>query len=758
MKNNLVVLLFACLANLGSVNAQSSKDAEKYKSESVEMRKQVWAWNKPQFKVSAVPQQYAAASRVVLAHHTELTADSKSKLQFTGIGFGVKKEQSLVEVVREMVKLNDKNSVDDYSELSFTQFQKTSGFYSGEKTTAYVGVRIIKPNGSIKEINADDIVLTKDAASEKKAKVAIPDLQPGDILDYFIATEQFLTNDMSNKPYQVVLFEDAPVLSHSFHAQLGKKYAIQYRSYNGAPELKVSKNDDNDIVVDVEKTNIPPFETSLWVAPGLQLPFIRMNISLGYKGLGSRFMDTRRPGEVSKNTDSEEFLEDKASGLSSRYYNGYWMKAAKDEYDGIERDAKKFSKQNEIAFKDLSDDEKAAQLFYTLRFTKLLEFSISKLSEKINISDYSYNGLAFPLFCTMKAAGLDPAILVSNKRTGFRFNELMDAADLAENTYLPGSNKFLSLQSIYDIPFAVPDEIEGLTITKSCTFDHPGAIMGIKKMMGLTNVATGPSVPMSSADKNAHVENLKLSITSDKNSLLVQRSTTMKGLLKSDAQRQFILYEDFYEAERLAFNDKKSLLEDLEDGKKSKKYVDEVKNAFAEARKKQKDVFLAEAKEWFEMDVTNLKDNKTDKLGVRHTAPDFVYSSTFNLGGAVKKAGNNIIVEIGKMQGQPLVIKQEQRKRDIDVYMPFARSFEYNIVLEIPEGYTAEGIAALNKKVENETGLFIAEASATDKLVTIKVKKQYIHNFEPAKNWDKVMAFMDASSDWVNAKLLLKKK
>lgn len=90
--------------------------------------------------------------------------------------------------------------------------------------------------------------------------------------------------------------------------------------------------------------------------------------------------------------------------------------------------------------------------------------------------------------------------------------------------------------------------------------------------------------------------------------------------------------------------------------------------------------------------------------------------------------------------------------------MPFARSIEYHVILEIPEGYTAEGIAALNKKVENETGFFTAEASSTDKLVTIIVKKHYIHNFEPAKNWDKLILFMDASNEWVNARLLLKKK
>jgi hypothetical protein len=751
---SVAVIISAATSN---VNAQF-KDAEKYRKESEEMRKTIWAWDKPQFKVRDIPQQYSKSSKVVLAHHTELTADSKSKLAFYGFGFGTKKEQTLTEVVRELIKINDKNAVKDYSELSFTQFKKSSGFYTVEKSTTYVGVRVIKPNGTIKEINADDIVLTKDAASQKKAKVAVPDLQPGDILDYFIATEQFMTNDLTTKPYQVILFDDAPILSLSFHAQLGKKYAIEYRSYNGAPELKVNKNEDKDIIVDVEKTNIQPFETSLWVAPAQQLPFIRMNIVLGYRGLGSKWADTKKPGEVAKNTSSEEFLEDKASNFSMDYYNGYWMRAAKTEFDDIESDAKKKAKQTGVSFKQLSDDDKAAMLFYTLRYTKLLNFDINKLADKISIGGNSYNGLPFILFATLKAAGLDPAILVTNNRMGYRLNEVMSTLDLESTAYLTGSNKFLSLQSVYDVPFAIPQEIEGLTNTKSFTFDHPNAIMGVKKMMGLTNVAAGPNVPTGSADKNAHIENLKLSLTADKNNIAVQRSTTMKGHYKADEQKNLILYEDFFEAERKAFNEEKSLIEELEDGKKSRKYVDEVKNAFAEARKKQKDAFIKEAKDWFEQEVTDLKDYKTDNLGVRHTAPDFVYSSSFNLGGLVKKAGNNIIIEVGKIQGQPLVIKEEQRKRDIDIFMPYARSIEYNIELQIPEGYTAEGIAALNKKVENEAGFFTAEANVTGNTVTIKVKKHYLHNFEPAKNWDNIIAFTDASNEWVNTKLLLKKK
>jgi hypothetical protein len=393
------------------------------------------------------------------------------------------------------------------------------------------------------------------------------------------------------------------------------------------------------------------------------------------------------------------------------------MKAGKAEYDDIESDAKKKTKQSGGSFKELSDDEKAAQLYYTLRFTKLLNFNIDDLAGKIAIGSSRYDGLAFPLFCTMKAAGLDPAILVTNSRTGIRMKEVMDAGDLTTAAYITGSNKILSLQSVFDVPFAVPDDIEGANNTGSFTFDHPAAIMGMKKMMGLTNIDAGPNVPVSTADKNLHIEQMKIALTADKNNLQIRRSTTLKGLYKLDAQSKLILYEDLYESERKALGDEKSLLEDLEDGKRSKKYVDEVKNAFAEARKKQKDAFVKEAKEWFDQEITDLKDYKTEKLGVRHTAPDFVYSSTFNLNGLVKKAGNNFIVEVGKLQGQPLAVKQEQRKRNIDVFMPFARSIEYQIELEIPDGYTAEGLAALNKKVENATGYFTVEATGSDKLV-----------------------------------------
>jgi len=619
----------------------------------------------------------------------------------------------------------------------------------------YVGVRIMKKDGSMKEINADDIVLTKDEKREKEAKLAIPDLSPGDIIDFFVATEEVVTNDFTTRPYSLILFNDAPVLYNSFHGQLGKNYAVDYRSYNGAPDLTVTKNAEDDIVIDMEQKKVASFETSLWVAPALQLPFIRMYITLGDK-----YSKKNKPGQVKKDPNPREVVETYIKTLGWANVSGYEYKHSRKQYEEIGDNARKKAKQMGLNYKEMSEADKVALLYYTLRFTKIIDFDIANLSRTLNIGDYSFNnGLAVPLFLTLKANDIDPVFFVSNERTGYRINEVMKADDVNATTYIPSLGKYMYMESAFDVPFEMPSNIEGVSGGQNCRFKKMSAfVSSLDDFDRHFELESVPKLPTAAAEKTAHVENLKLSLAVDKANMAVKRSTTLRGYYKAGAQKDLINYEDYYEAERKAFNEEKSLVEELQDSRKGRKVVDEVNNAFAAERKKQKEAFEKEAKDWFEQEITELKDFKTDNLGVRHTSPDFVYSSTFNIGGLLKKAGNNIIVEIGKMQGQPLSVKDGQRKRDIDIYMPYARTIEYNIDVEIPDGYTAEGIAALNTKVENEAGSFVTQASATDKAVTLKIRKVYAHGFEPAKNWDKLLQYIDASVDFVNAKFLLKKK
>jgi len=750
---SLVFILISCFGQ--------SKDQKKYRKEAEEMRKQVWAWNDSKFKIKDIPQQYANASKVVIAHHAELTADSKSRIGFQGLSFGNKKEQRLTEIVREIVKLNDKNAVTEYSELSFTLFERSSGFFTDNEANTYIGIRVTKPNGSVKEIYADDVVLTKNESSEKKAKIAIPDLQPGDILDYFIAVDNEMNEFSLSKAYQITLFDDAPILNYSFHAELGKKYAVEYRSFNGAPELKVSKNSDKDIIMEVDKVNIPPFETALWIAPARQLPFIQINILLSNASAYQRkYWDLKKPGETYNIKDNIEALDGLATEYSQTFYSEYLSKVYQTQYGQIVDHAKKRAKNIGVDFNSVSNKEKAALLFYSFRFDFFFYPSINEVPGIIKTGEIDYgNKYTLPLFFTFKRAGLEPALMISDDRKGYRMSEIMYSNNFVPTTYLKGENAFFSLRSIYDLPFETSANIDGVKNTKSFTFNNPAnSLIGSKKEGELTKIEDGPSTTARSSKDNSRIENLNISLGPDQEILSIKRSTTLKGHYKRDVQKNLILFEDYYESERKALGEKETIFEVMKKNKNAKKGIDDLKNAFAEARRKQKDAFTNDAKEWFEQDVTDMKDYKVDNLGVRHISPDFVYSSSFNLNGLVKKAGSNFIVEIGKIQGQPLLIKDEQRKRDMDVYMQFARSIEYNIEFTIPDGYSVDGVAALNVKVENETGFFIVEASNTDNLVTIKVIKHYLHNYEPGANFDKLLQFIDASNNWTSSKILFKKK
>lgn len=761
MKNVLTWVVAIATCFLFAINpsyAQDKSDVE-YHKQSEEIRKTVWSWDKAEFKVREVPARYANASTVVIARHTELTADSKSKLGYNGfLGFSSNKIMSVSEIAREMVKVNDKSAVEEYSELSFTRFENKSGFHRKDNSTTFVGVRVIKPDGKIREINADDMVFTNESKSEKKAKVAIPDLQAGDIVDYFIATNIRLTNDFSDKSYIVTLFDDAPVLHHSFHGQLGRKFAIDYRSYNGAPDLNVSKNSDDDIVLDVVKKDIPAFETTLWVSPTLQLPFVRMFISLGNRGgMGRKFAGYSKPGEVNKNKETDDVVELKANNIALSFYNNVYIPQESVYFNEIIKTAKTYAKNLGLDFKKMEDEEKAIFVYYTARLFRLLSFNVNDMERSLNIGRRSFDGLAMFTYCTLQAADIDGSVLLSNYRRGYRMEEVMDIDDIAMSTFLRGTNKFMGFTSVFSTPFDIPEAIEGTSNTKIVNLRIKGSVGGANGIAKLATVLPGVKVPASESGKNAHIEQLILSLAPGETTLGVKRKSIIKGHFREDLQSRLILYEDFYESERKAFGETKTLLEELQDSKRTSKLVEDVKNAFAEARKKQKTSFLEETKEWYEQEITNQKDTKIENMGVRHTAPDFIYSSSFDMDGLVKKAGNNIILEIGKVQGNPVAIKPEQRKRDIDVYMPYPRSIEYHVKVQIPEGYTVEGLEGLNKNVRNDAGYFSAQANLVGKTIEIKVSKHYFHGYEAAANWNKLVEFIDAANDWTNAKLLFKK-
>ena len=80
------------------------------------------------------------------------------------------------------------------------------------------------------------------------------------------------------------------------------------------------------------------------------------------------------------------------------------------------------------------------------------------------------------------------------------------------------------------------------------------------------------------------------------------------------------------------------------------------------------------------------------------------------------------------------------------------------MVLNIPTGYTVEGLEELNVNVDNESGAFISTAKVEDNKLLITTKKLYKKSFDRKEAWSNYIAFLEPAYKFSQAKIVLKKK
>jgi hypothetical protein len=367
-----------------------------------------------------------------------------------------------------------------------------------------------------------------------------------------------------------------------------------------------------------------------------------------------------------------------------------------------------------------------------------VESYVEMVQDKVNMS--AYTDLLRRYFQEHR---LKPEIVLATSVYEPPMNSVINNDDIEKLCVVKGSKGdiFFGPSRMYSPAYEVPAKYEGLK-------DAIAIRKGERRTVEL---------PHTTAGDNARVELLSIHPDFESNELKLQRTTTLRGHAKEGPQDHLLLMEDFYNYERRFYNEGRSLKERFEDIRASRKAAEELEAAFANARKKQKDEFLKEAKDWLEVDITDMKDEKVVSPGVRHTDPDFVYSTSFEANSLLKKAGNNYIVEVGKLIGNPTKPTEQQRARPWDIYALHAKTIRTELVVDLPAGYTAEGLQELNKTVTNEVGTFTTNATLAGNQVKITVEKVYNAAHYPEKNWKDMLAIMDAAAEWTGSRILLRK-
>jgi hypothetical protein len=314
---------------------------------------------------------------------------------------------------------------------------------------------------------------------------------------------------------------------------------------------------------------------------------------------------------------------------------------------------------------------------------------------------------------------------------------------------LTNDKHIYTVQNVFDSPDQLPYYFEGqppTSLYKEIDFGNDGPDK------------SGYNLALSPAESNVHTENLTINFNpDDPQKINVERKTVLTGHAKLVTQKSLVIDEDYYAEDRKVMGISQSFIDELNSTHKGEKIVSEYQSVFDDGRKKLKEDVKDEIEQQFDIEQVELSDYNIEQAGIFINKPEFIYNTKFSTNNWVNTAGSNYILEVGKMVTPAIKLTPEQRERNLDVYMAYARTFQYNVEIPVPNGFSVDGIDKLNTKVENTTGSFTTTASLDSGKVTLHVTQTFNRAFEKANKWPELLEILDAATSFENAKILLKK-
>jgi hypothetical protein len=736
-----LALTFSCFSPLLAQKTQDEKDADQ------KISKEIWAWNDAAYSAINAPDKWKDESAVILAKTVKYEYN-EAKRGGNYLIFSSKGKIYERIAMRKRIKLQDKAAVTNYSEFSFYD-DNNSGYWK-EKSVVQIGIRVTKPDGKMKEVPIDEAVImevkTKYLKAEKR-KIAIADLEVGDVIDYFynvmntIEDEKGVTSHLFS-PIYYVLQEEYPIVKQNLEIRVMNQCAVTFKSVNGAKDLKETILDDEEAVYSLTDADRDKMKESVWVYRYRVLPLVKF-----------------KAGYHRKDSERREIFASKAWGKKNKdarrqpgYDNDYIMDMmskfeAEPEKEGMYYMLEPKKDTRKMSFVDIYEwlrhDAFMTGISYTETGNQIVP--AKETLEAILIGGkrakigYSESELITILMKIVMTKGVDHDLLFIPNRNISSLSDIvltdevsygLRIVDKGKETYIFPCSKNSNFAEI-------PEELQG-------TEAYAVRITDAHKDRKLEKI----TIPMMAHTDNTLVHNINVTINDTK--VQLNRQTTVKGLLREDYNGVAVTLYDRIDADKLKFKP----------AKPPKLNQQKVKQEREDQNRQRQEAL----KKNIETEIDNIKVLSLDKfqleqLGIWNNAAELKFSESYTVEGVVKKVGGNYAIEAGKLIGSQVALDKESiDERKTDIFFPFARSFSENITITIPEGYEVQGLDKFTMNVENETGGFVSSGKLEGNKIIISAYKYYKRNGEPLSNWSKVVAYAEAAYTFSQLKLLLKKK
>lgn len=695
-----------------------------FAQDKAEIKEFFWGKNDAYKSQTTVPEKWKNESAVIIYKYEDYDYHK----------FG--KNVTYRSAFRKRIKLQDQAGVTEYSEFTFSENSKTR--YG---TEIVLGIKVIKPDGKEVEINVDADAVKVDTSK----KIAIPNLEVGDIIDYYsYNTETFKSfMEYGFEEVEKTLGDTHPIMNYKLTFQTENDFFVNFNTYNGGPELKEIPLDKNNerkyeiVATDIEKNDFPK-----WFYPLVELPCYKFQVFFARNGAFEKRADAFLPAKeniIKKTVSKEDVL--------NFYTNKFKPSGDLGQID-------RFLKSKTFA----TTEEKVKAVYYFTRhyyYTMYVEAFVANEAKIMFPFDlYGSNPIFFTqeenfinyFMAFLKDQKIDYDIIVATNRYNGDIKDLL----IQKNASL--LLKVNTEHPIYIEYFTPYSDVDQFSSQLENTQAYALKVTKLKKVVDVENV----KLPSSTYKDNVWKQVITASLTKDFSTVQVNLETALSGQNKTSEQAEKLYFFD-YTTEDYKKYETLPLMERVKNKKKREQYQKEFDAIVNKLKDKRKEDFKTSTANGytFEIDNHSYEILNTGRFG--KTTP-FAYKEDFTIkNGLVKKAGENYILEVGKLIGVQVDISKKEKERTNNIYYGFPRSLDNEIIIEIPEGYTATGLDKLNKKVENETGGFISSAVVEGNKLKIKTYKYYTDYYQPNKNWSKIVDFLDAAYQFTQEKILFKK-
>ncbi|CAA6798463.1 MAG: Unknown protein [uncultured Aureispira sp.] len=718
------ILLLLCATKLCSQEDLSETLLEDYSQDQV----QSYCWDKHAYskEEEEYPKEWNKQSAIFLRY------EKKYEIRFVkAVAYIAGAQMHVSYIAHYRIKILDEAALEYFSEVYYSS--GAHGGYTmneGTRDKEFLNIKIIKPNG--KEIVVEEKEILEEDGGQRK--VAVPNLEVGDILDYALYTHDLATSFFYGVIDEFTLNRAYPIKDFNYTVTTDENWDVQFTSGQHELSLSTEKLAEKSFQFSIHKENIEKINATRWNYYYQTGPYIRMYVGYSDNNLTLR----SKKGEQlhTSSLKSEDIIDQ---------YRAYYEKSrtAANEYGAFRGYLKRKYKKE-----DISKVKILEELYYYMRhhFTNkhyVYDRYYGQANSYRKTSNLEFTGHIIYALRKLKIP-YDIVVVIGRKSGAIEDVINKNQTDYLIRAKLEGTDIYFYRPNPYTRFNHFPPEIE----------NTEGYVVEAGSKRGRELVTKKALLPASNYKANISKFETKVSFKEGDRMVLNANSTVMHtGHQIENYQYDVVDWMD------MIWNENKRYKTKLW-GHPSKDKSEDMKNYMEAQEDQRKTAMESIAKGHFDLEggQTKLVDYKG--LTTANTIDEKSLEYTFDceLSGLVKKVGSNYVIKAGRLVGGQLILNEEELEREVDVHMNFPRGYEYVIEITIPEGYEVKGLNNFTTDVDNETGSIKSVASLDGNILRIIFNKYYKHNYEPVKNWAKMKAFLLPGGAFLTKEILLKKK